>query len=122
MHDETTSQPLKMIVGKDLEAVTFVMDYVQLQFQELIFTALAWPTISDGSKNMTIVQLGYRDKLCEQITQSVVAVRDDPKSITITLKNGVSLIVPLDADEPRGPEMAHLSGKGLFITAWHRSN
>lgn len=111
---------LEMLVGKRLDSVCFVLDYITLQFDDLGLAALANPIIEENSQEFTAGQPGYRDVLCAQIEQYVTAASETANRLEIQLANGVTISVPLDADYPPGPEMATLSGRGTFITAWLR--
>ena len=111
--------PLGLILGKRLDAVCFVLDYVTFQFGGLGLAALAAPLFIKEGRTLSAEESGYRDALCSQIGQTVVAVSDSPHSLEVTLALAAKIVLPLDAEYPPGPEMATLSGKGHFM-AWLR--
>lgn len=65
--------PLDSIVGEQLSAVTFVMDYVQLSFDGNLLTAITRPVVVADGVSVGWGQSGYRDALCERITRIVRA-------------------------------------------------
>jgi hypothetical protein len=111
---------LECILGKRLDAVCFVLNYITFQFDDFGLAALAAPLVAKGEEALSSDWPGYRDALCSQIGQTVISVSETTKTLEITLTTGTKIIVPLDAAFPPGPEMATLSGKGRFINAWLR--
>jgi hypothetical protein len=57
----------------DLEAVTFVADYFQLQFHEGITNVYVWPTIHTPGRAYDVADPGYRDLLTSLIGATVEA-------------------------------------------------
>jgi hypothetical protein len=112
---------LDLLVGKTLDAVLFEHDYVTLQFEELVFAALAKPIFMDDDEIRTgLDESLYRELLLKQVGQKVICISEEDERLEITLGNNVTLTVPLDAPTPPGPEMATLSSKGKFIAEWSR--
>ncbi len=111
---------LESLLGKRLDSVCFVLDYITFQFRDLGLAALAKPELLKGQDLLTEGQAGYRDALCGEILQHVTGTYETAERIEITLSSGTKISVPLNADFPPGPEMATLSGNGRFITAWLR--
>ncbi len=109
--------PLQDIVGQRMYAVEFIEDYIGLKFGELTLHALSDPLILEHGRTIGRTQSGYRDALCAQIGKSVQKVEDIPEKLTIWLDE-TQIIIPLDVGSHPGPEMATLSGRGLFINAW----
>jgi len=120
MNPSNGGSTLDSIVGKKLDAVCFVLDYVTFQFGDLVLAALAKPEIVKGKESQSEEQAGYRDALCSEIQQLVTATSETTERLEIILSSGSKILVPLNANYPPGPEMATLSGRGRFITAWLR--
>src|SRR5258708_13292757 len=59
------------IVGEQLSAVSFVMDYLQLQFDAYSLTVLTQLTVLESENSYRLGDLAYRDVLCERITHKV---------------------------------------------------
>lgn len=57
------------IIGEQLSAVSFVMDYLQLQFNGYLLTVLTPLVVVSDDHSYTFADLGYRDALCERIAQ-----------------------------------------------------
>jgi hypothetical protein len=90
--------PLKRLIGEQLTAVVFILDYVQLQFSNgSTLTALTWPSVdADGTATLYGMP-NYRDALCERIAKTVRAGTvvegenlrvefDDDSVISVSLK------------------------------------
>ncbi len=119
MPQRANKSALKLISGRTLEAVCFVVDYITFQFGDLVLAALALPVVTEDSSVLTADQLGYRDALCRQIGRTVVSTSENAYRLEIDLDRGTRIVISLDAAHPPGPEMATLSGGGHF-TAWLR--
>jgi hypothetical protein len=59
------------IQGEHLSAVTFVQDYVQLQFDGPTITAITRPVVRAEGAEFEFDTPGYRDQLCSFITKIV---------------------------------------------------
>jgi hypothetical protein len=66
--------PFKSILGEQLSSVEFVQDYLQLHFDGNTLTYYSWPNIIQGSRSLNIQTIGYRDALCEIISQKVIRI------------------------------------------------
>jgi hypothetical protein len=53
------------LIGEQLSAVSFVMDYLQLQFDPFLLTVLTPLVVQSGSESYRLCDEGYRDALCE---------------------------------------------------------
>src|SRR5712664_180557 len=70
----------RQIIGEQLSGVTFVMDYLQLQFNPPpIINAYTPVTVCSNGKSCVSGDDQFRNVLCEQITKIVksVAIRDE---------------------------------------------
>ena len=70
IHYAKTS-PLEKLKGRNLSAVTFVQDYLQLQFDGPFLNIFVWPRITVSGKSLSFGMQGYRDELCGQIAKTV---------------------------------------------------
>src|SRR5258705_6841549 len=98
MASQAGTELFRQIVGQQLSGVTFVMDYVQLQFNPPPTISAYTPlTVSCDGKEFVMGHEQFRNKLCEQITKIVksVEVRDgdafliefeDRSKISVSLK------------------------------------
>jgi hypothetical protein len=120
MSQSNAGSALECIVGRRVDAVCFVLDYITFQFGDLVLAALADPLLTKSDKLLSLGQAGYRDGLCSEIGESVVSVSETIERLEITLTQGTKIIVPINALNPPGTEMATLSGKGQFVNAWLR--
>jgi hypothetical protein len=78
----------KHLVGRRLSGVTFVMDYVQLQFDPPpTINALTPITVRAGSRTAVSGEEAFRNLLCEQMPKTVISV---------TLTNGEELSIAFD--------------------------
>ena len=88
-------QHLDTLADRELSAVTFVRDYVQLHFDGPTISAFTLPTIEVASSRVTAGAPGYRDSLCARIGTAVGAVYVDPGlELRIALTDGSYRRVP----------------------------
>lgn len=67
------------LVEEPLGSVTFVQDYIQLDFGDARLTAYAWPSVEIGGVTFRFGDRGYRDALCAFIAHQVTARRSRPR-------------------------------------------
>lgn len=110
---------LQSVVGEQLNAVTFVMDYVQFHFNGPGLTAYNHPAVEFRGVRTQFPEPGSRDALCSLIEQDVESVEDRERvHIRLAFRSGHVLIVPLDDGSYIGPEAATFSDpsrKGLLV-------
>jgi len=94
--------------------VNFVMDYLELVFEDLVLAALASPHIDNDT------HFNPRDSLGAKIGQTVSNTSETREQLRILMDDGSVIVIPLDAPDPPGSEMATLSGKGTFFQSWLR--
>lgn len=58
------------LIGEQLSAVVFVMDYLQLQFDGYLLSVMT-PLIVSDENSYSLEDSGYRDALCQRIAQKV---------------------------------------------------
>jgi hypothetical protein len=103
----------RQIVGEQLSGVTFVMDYLQLQFNPPpIITVYTPLTIICDGMSFTWGDDQFRNKLCEQITKIVKSVEVyDEKAFQILFEDGSEISISLKPEDYVGPEAINFWGK-----------
>jgi len=101
---QTLADALAKLAGEELSAVTFVRDYVQLEFDGPCLNAYTAPAVTHGSESLSLGQPGYRDVLCGQIGGRVECTKVDDQRVSIIFANGVVVSISLRDDDYRGPE------------------
>jgi hypothetical protein len=105
--DEASENPLEPIIGKQLSAVVFVQDYVQLQFDGSGLTAVTLPTVEVGEKQLAWGMPGYRDLLCERIGKLVTAASvTEGQQIRIEFDDGSRIAISLKDEDYQTAEAA----------------
>ncbi len=95
MVDPHTSHVLDTLVGEQLSSVTFVQDYLQLDFDGKRLTLNVWPVICNHRQRLSIEDGGYRDLLCSIIGQEVTGALDTESNISLTFGDNSILWVDL---------------------------
>jgi hypothetical protein len=70
----TLQEAMTKIVGRQLSSVTFVQDYVQFAFDGSGLTAYTPPIVSIESQCFRWGEAGYRDALCQQVSNQIKKV------------------------------------------------
>lgn len=102
--------------GRYLSAVTFVQDYLQLQFDGPFLNLFVWPRVVVSGSTLSLGMPGYRDALCGQIGKSVagLAVEADV-TLRLFFTDGAMIEVSLLPNARLGPEaIVFQDGKGGF--------
>ena len=101
MKDDTKDNFLDVLVGEKLSSVTFVMDYLQADFDGNGFTFYIWPVVTVDNIEYRFGVPLYRDKLCSLITRVVdYLIFLDGKGMVIHFDNYDKLFLPLDPSNP----------------------
>lgn len=105
---EGDREVLETLIGEPLSAVTFVMDYVQLQFSSSrIINAVTLPVVHAGNRTFSSEQPGYRDALCERIGRTVKeAYAKADERLQIDFDDGSSVRISLKAEDRVAAESA----------------
>ena len=106
MASQTEADLSRQIVGEQLSGVTFVMDYLQLQFNPPPIISVYTPvTVSSNGKAWSSGDDQFRNRLCEQITKIVksVVIRDG-EAFLITFEDGSTVSLSLKPSDYVGPE------------------
>jgi len=101
---ETNQGYFCRIVGEQLSAVTFVMDYLQLQFDACFLTVLTPLTVLIGENSYRLGDLHYRDVLCERIAHKVTDVLLHPDHLRIGFDDNACFNISLREEDYVGPE------------------
>lgn len=98
---------LRAIERRELGAVTFVRDYVQLQFDGPVISAMTLPSVCNSGKVFDSRSPGWRDQLCGRIGQRVTRAIVRPKAyVQVDFIDGLSIAISLRPEDARGPESA----------------
>lgn len=101
MHDNTKENFLDILKGEKLSSVTFVMDYLQADFDGNRFTFYIWPVVTIENTEFKFGDTSYRDKLCSLIAKVVEHVTCiDNREIVIGFDNKDKLFLSLDPNNP----------------------
>lgn len=128
---EITLQPIAMptpmpcghllspIVGEQLSSVTFVMDYIQIHFNQHGFSAYAWPVVWADNQRHAYGEAGYRDAVCSLITKSVTRFEEYlDAGLVFEFGDGYSL--EISTSDPTGElvEVAEYHGPDGVWMVW----
>lgn len=101
---------ISAIEGEQLSSVIFVMDYLQLSFNNAWLTLYIWPEVFRSEGSYAFGEPGYRDALCEQITEIVSSTSiEDGVALEIGFENGVIFRTSLRDEDYVGPEAINFS-------------
>ena len=92
------------LIGEQLSAVSFVMDYLQLQFDAYFLTVLTPLIVNKGSSSYRLGDLSYRDALCERIARKVNEVVLASDNLRIGFDDGAHFDISLKDEDYVGPE------------------
>jgi hypothetical protein len=92
------------IVGEQLSAVSFVMDYLQLQFNAYFLTVLTSLTVVVDQSSHRPGDLHYRNTLCERITHKVEEVVLTSECLRIGFDDDAVFEISLKEEDYVGPE------------------
>jgi hypothetical protein len=107
------------LLGEPVNAVSFVMDYVEFHFNGQVIRALSSPILETQSGRFQFPSAGSRDALCSLIEDTVTDVQaSEDSSLTLSFSSGARLTVPLDHQSRVGPEAVHFMKDGEFVVIW----
>src|SRR5215208_3252761 len=113
-------EPLAHLENRELSAVTFVRDYIQLHFDGPVLNAYVWPKLNSALGIFEQHAPGYRDVLCGQIGRLVVAAVVDPTTeISLHFDNNTIIAISLREEGRAGSEAAMFQdGTGKLWNVW----
>ena len=100
----TPNSVLNRLKGRELAAVSFVRDYLQLQFEPGLLNLYAWPAVIRDEVKLELGDSGYRDSICDQIGRQVMHVSNSNDLITFVFSGGATLAVALGQHNSPTPE------------------
>lgn len=95
---------LARVVGEQLTAVIFVMDYLKFQFNDYYLTALFPVAAKVDGQSYRLGDLHYRDSLCERIMRDVTGAILEADSLRISFDDGTSFALSLKEEDRVGME------------------
>jgi len=109
---------LNLLIRRELGAVTFVRDYLQLHFDGPLLNTYVWPVIRTSGTSYSFEMQGYRDELCARIGCVVMAVTEG-ECIAIEFGDGSVVEISLRLEDRVGPEAVLLDdGRGKVWSVW----
>lgn len=110
IRQEKERQHLSAISGREMSAVTFVRDYIQLHFDGPTISAYTLPAVLVGGRLFSRASPGYRDALCTRIGTRVTAAYVEPgQRLQIDFSDGASLTISLRPEDRVVEEAADYS-------------
>ncbi len=104
---------ISTIEGKELTAVEFVLDYLQLRFDGPTVTFYDWPTLLLPDFSLAHGEPEYRNGLCAQIGEEVeTATLDEGDALTLKLANNVVIALSLREEDLSTPQAGAFSETG----------
>lgn len=119
-----TDSPFDVLVGQELDTVSFVRDYVELRIDYSIVRLLTDPSGSIDGDVWQLTQTGGAGALRRYIGRSVVATEfDEHEHLQLFFNEGASIKASLRDADRSGPEALHFmpaDAKGQVHTATMR--
>lgn len=104
---------ISALEGRELQAVTFIEDYLELRFGTPLLTLYAWPYVMLPEFSVAFGEPEYRNALCAQIGETVdTASLEEGAALTLELSNGVVLGLSLREEDLDRPEAGLYSETG----------
>lgn len=89
------------LIGEELNAVQFVMDYLQVFFNDKWFNFYVWPSVDINNEIYTFEDIDYKNKLCEFIGKRVKDVYFfDNDILVIEFEKSDRILLNLDSNNP----------------------
>jgi hypothetical protein len=102
---ERRSELVESIVGEKLSAITFMLDYWQLQFDGPTINVLTRLAVSANGLDLDDEHDQFKNVICGQIGKVVAGVTlVQPEAFTITFTDQSSIKISLRGQDYRGPE------------------
>jgi hypothetical protein len=113
--NQATKMLREHLVGEQLSAITFVMDYLQFDFHGKRLTVFTKPKADIYNEDIP----NFRDRLCAFITREVTSVEEvSGDAIRIDFGRSGRLTIPLDDDSRVQVEAAYLSAQQKTLWTW----
>jgi hypothetical protein len=98
-----------ILIGEKLSSVTFVMDYLQIDFDGNRFTLNIFPIIKSRGHVFKFGKQFYRDNLCEligKVVSSIEVKNEEVLTIVFDSANYISVLLASSTPEITFPEIA----------------
>lgn len=82
-----------MPTERELSAVVFVLDYLQLQFAWATMTINIYPLVEVEGQTYKFNDSDYRNKICEQIGKKVGEIYEENEKVIISFIDGSNITV-----------------------------
>lgn len=105
MHPDGGTRIRQQVVGRRLSGVTFVMDYVQLQFDPPpTINAFTPITVRSGGRTAVSGEETFRNLICGQIPKTVASIAiAEGESFSLSFEDGSVISISLrKQDDPHG--------------------
>jgi hypothetical protein len=113
--NQATKMLNENLVGEQLSAITFVMDYLQFDFDGKRLTVFTEPKADLYKEDVP----NFRDRLCAFITREVTSVEEvSGDAIHIDFGENGRLTIPLDDDSRSQVEAAYFSVQQKTVWTW----
>jgi hypothetical protein len=97
MKGDTTDAILKTLAGEKLSSITFVMDYLQMDFDGNGFNMYIWPEVIVDDEVYKFGENEYQNKLCSFITKQVKEIEyEDEVRLGIVFQDDNRIELSLD--------------------------
>ncbi|WP_331738249.1 hypothetical protein [Embleya sp. NBC_00896] len=105
-----SDDPLRLLMGLEVSAVSFVRDYVELHFDGPVLRALSDPVGVYGGREWRFPEPGSLEPMRCYVGETVDGYEWDPDRILALDFGEHRFVIPLDSDTSGGPESAHMVG------------
>jgi hypothetical protein len=108
---------LQFLVDEPLNAVSFVMDYVELHFNGSHLRCLVPPVVEQSGRIERFPEPGSRDALCARIGAEVRAIRAaDGGELRVEFSDGALVTASLAHEGRVSPEALHFHNRATGVT------
>jgi hypothetical protein len=106
---------ISQLKSRTLSSVEFLIDYLQLRFDGPCLTAYTYPIIEHSAGQLSFGELGFRDRLCEQIGVRVADARATEAAVILRLDSGVVISISMRGADQTGPEALQFTAEDGLI-------
>ncbi|MGA2451664.1 MAG: hypothetical protein ABTD50_23660 [Polyangiaceae bacterium] len=107
------------LLRRQLSAVVFVQDYLQLQFDGPLLTLTNWPVVQCAEGEFRYGDTRYRDALCGRIAKTVasaqVRLNDELRLVFV---DSSKLLVSLRPEDRGDPEVVRYDENAKHWAVW----
>jgi hypothetical protein len=112
-------EALMHLVGEEVNAICFVMDYVEVHFNGIVLTCYSPPIVQCLEGEFVFPGPGSRDALCALIGDVPGKASEIINhSIVLTMNSGCTLGIRTDRESTKGREAALLIGIDETTFVW----